>query len=132
MENKFLSRIVKYSTHLYGGWVLFIALLTLLPASVVNIIDWNFMSIDKLAHLFMFTIMAILGSIHFCYGRWPGRLTYPAFTSLVTAWLYGTLLEYTQALVPSRTFDYADLTANFAGTLLGIILYKWLIAPRWQ
>jgi len=109
---------------LYIGWVLFIALLTLLPGQVIpHFIDWNFMSLDKVVHFTMFTILALLGSITLRLGGWQNTVKYPVLVSILFALAYGSALEFTQSLVPQRTFDFADLTANAAGAAVGTIVF---------
>ena len=124
MENKFTSKLIHHSTQLYLGWVLFIALLTLLPGQLIpNIIDWNFLSLDKIIHFTVFAILTILGGISMKLGKWQQWATRPVLTSILVAIAYGTTLEFTQSLVPQRTFDYADLTANLAGSVAGTVLF---------
>ncbi len=124
MENKFTRKLITLSTQLYTGWVLFIALLTLLPGQLIpNVIDWNFLSLDKIIHFTVFTVLSLLGGISLKYGRWRQKVAYPVLTSVLVALAYGTALEFTQALVPQRTFDYADLTANAAGACFGVVLF---------
>ena len=108
---------------MYIGWVLFIALLTLLPGSAFPGISWNFLEIDKLVHITVFAIMVFIGTIAF--GKNNRRSSWVNIgLSLLLAVLYGTSLEYTQALIPDRSFDYADLVANYGGCLLGILGYR--------
>ena len=43
---------------------------------------------------------------------------------MILAGLYGTILEFVQAGIPERSFDYADMTANFVGVLTGYLIYR--------
>jgi glycopeptide antibiotics resistance protein len=117
--------ITEKSTQLYIGWVLFIALLTLLPGSAIPDINWNFLELDKWIHFTVFSVMSFLG-IHF-FGKYPALSKNKHVTillSIVIALLYGTSLEFTQSLIPERSFDYADLVANYAGCLFGYVWYR--------
>lgn len=38
---------------------------------------------------------------------------------------YGIILEFIQAALPYRMFDYADMIANFIGVFTGCFLYLW-------
>ena len=105
--------------------MLFIALLTLLPGSAIPDINWNFLELDKWIHFTVFSVMSFLG-VRF-FGKYPALSKNKAVTillSIVIAILYGTSLEFMQSLVPERSFDYADLLANYAGSLFGYVLYR--------
>jgi len=127
LENKLFKIIVKFSTPLYIGWVLFIALLTLLPGKALPFqIDWNFLSLDKIGHFSIFTIMAFLGSASFNTKLKLPKASKAAIISFIIAALYGSMIEYTQMFIPDRGFDYADVVANIGGSLTGIGLFIFL------
>ncbi len=112
-----------FSTQLYIGWVVFIALLTLIPGKALPDIDWNFLSFDKIIHFSVFSVLAFLGSASFKNRSGQMSLLLPLMISLVIAVLYGTILEYMQTLIPDRGFDYADLSANIGGSVVGTLLF---------
>jgi len=114
---------MKLSTQLYIGWVVFIALLTLVPGKALPQIDWNFLSFDKFIHFAIFSIMTFLGSASFYKSFGLTRIIMPIIISLFIAILYGATLEYLQTFIPDREFDYADLAANIGGSLVGILLF---------
>jgi VanZ family protein len=116
---------MKISTQLYIGWVVLIALITLVPGRVLPNIDWNFLSFDKIIHFSIFSILSFLGSASFknILGS-PTNVLKPISLSLLIAMVYGTLLEYLQTLIPDRGFDYADLLANIGGAIIGIVLFQ--------
>jgi len=116
---------------LYLAWVLFIGLLTLLPGSVIPDIDWNFLSLDKIIHLSVFTILAFFGSNYFIFGYAKQPLKYAGLISFVVAVIYGTLLECSQTFIPQRGFDYADLSANILGATSGTIIFI-LLKKKYQ
>jgi hypothetical protein len=124
LENKLFKIIIKFSTQLYIGWVLFIALLTLLPAKALPFqLDWNFLSLDKVGHFSIFTIMAFLGSASFNIKLKLPKAYKAVIISFIIAALYGSIIEYTQTFIPDRGFDYADLIANIGGAITGIGLF---------
>ena len=107
---------MKLSTQLYIGWIVLIGLLTLVPGKALPQVDWNFLSLDKIIHFTIFSIMAFLGSISFKNRSGLTRIIFPILISLLIAILYGTILEYLQSFIPDRAFDYADLVANIGGS----------------
>ena len=122
LDNKIRTFIINYRTWLYYGWVLFIALLTLIPGrSIPDIIDWNFFSLDKIIHFFIFFTLTFLGAIYF---QNLTKKHLPAIAiSFLIALFYGSLIEYLQTFIPDRGFDYADLTANSMGAFFGGLWY---------
>ena len=114
---------MKFSTQLYIGWVVFIALLTLVPGKALPQIDWNFLSFDKFIHFSIFSIMTFLGSVSFKNRLSSTSIIIPLLISLLIAISYGAILEYMQSFIPDREFDYADLAANIGGAVVGILLF---------
>jgi len=123
LENKLIYKLIKFSTQLYFGWVLFIALLTLLPGQAIPDFNWNFLSIDKFIHFTMFSIMSFLGSVKFSSSTKPKSIIISSIISILIASTYGFILEYFQTFIPQRAFDYADLTANVGGAVFGIAVF---------
>ena len=123
MENKFIAKFIKLSTQLYIGWIVFIALLTLIPGKALPQIDWNFLSLDKIIHFTIFSIMTFLGSVSFKTKAGLRRTITPILISLLIAILYGSILELMQSFIPDREFDYADLVANIGGSVTGLVLF---------
>ena len=130
MENSLKKILVKFGTQLYFGWVLFIGILTLIPGAVISGVDWNFLSIDKIIHFMMFLGLTFLGTNFFVNTRKPLNITSALIISFLIAIIYGSLIEYTQTFIPERGFDYADLTANIAGTLTGAAVYYFYFTRR--
>lgn len=85
-----------------------VGVLSLLPAPDMG-------GSDKLLHFFAYGLMS--GGFALLLRRWPGRL----WAALGVA-AYGVLLEYLQGLTGYRMFDPADMLANGAGVLAGLIL----------
>ena len=115
--------IIKHSTQLYIGWFFFIALLTLLPGSVVPNISWDFISIDKTVHIIMFTVLVFIALVSTTYGNLKIYGKLPKLMSILTAMLYGYVLELMQSFIPQRSYDFADFTADCVGTLVGYGLF---------
>jgi len=123
LGNKIYQLLLKFRAQLYIGWVLFIALITLLPgSSIPNIIDWNMMELDKVIHFSVFAIHAFLGSLVLSTKSRSTKSA--ALLSISISMIYGGLIETLQTLIPERGFDYADLTANYVGALVGILLFS--------
>lgn len=122
-KNLILSFLIKHSTRLYIGWVLLIALLTLLPGSVIPDISWDFLSIDKTVHIIMFSVLVFLGLVGSCYGKLKIFGRWPILTSIVLAVTYGYVLELIQSYIPQRSYDFADFTADCVGTVVGYGLF---------
>ncbi len=118
-----IKLIIKHSIWLYVSWVFFIALLTLLPGSVIPTIHWDFISIDKTVHVILFMVLVFLGLVASKYSNLKIFGKYPAPVSISLALGYGYLLEYIQAYVPQRSYDFADLTADCVGTIVGYGLF---------
>lgn len=88
-------------------------------------IPLDFLSPDKLGHLLFYAIETLLWIGAFAKSQsWKREHLFWVFLSLALAASYGTLLEYVQAGIPERTFDYADMLANFIGILLAWLLYQ--------
>jgi uncharacterized protein YfiM (DUF2279 family) len=123
LANRVHLLIKKFSTQLYLGWVLFIALITLLPgSSIPGNIDWNFLELDKIIHMIVFAILTYLGGYFFtARGKTISRAI---LSSILPAIIYGALIEFLQMFIPQRGFDFADLTADIVGAILGVLLFK--------
>ncbi len=94
-----------------------------MPGSVIPDIRWDFISIDKAVHMILFMVLVFLGLIASRYGHLKIFGKYPTLVSISLAIGYGYLLEYIQAYVPQRSYDFADLTADCVGTLVGYGLF---------
>ena len=75
--------------------------------------------------MFVFGILAFLGSIVFSAATRKHSTTISI--SLIIAFTYGTAIELLQTFIPQRGFDYADLTADAVGAILGVVLFHKLI-----
>ncbi len=118
-----LKLINKHSTWLYFGWVFFIAILTLLPGSLIPKVSWDFISIDKTVHIILFSVLVYLGLTATNYGRLNIFRAKPVILNIGAAIAYGYIIELTQSFIPQRSYDFADLTADCVGTLVGYGLF---------
>lgn len=118
-----MSFLIKHSTWLYLSWVFFIALLTLLPGSMIPDISWDFISIDKTVHIILFSVLVFLGLFASTYGKLKIFGTWPVIGGIVFALSYGYIIELIQSYVPQRSYDFADLTADCVGTIVGYGLF---------
>jgi VanZ family protein len=88
-------------------------------------IPFDFLSPDKVGHLVFYCtetlllIWAVSGS-----QRWEEEKKGWVILCMILAGLYGTSLEFVQAGIPERSFDYADMTANFVGVIAGYFIYR--------
>jgi VanZ family protein len=81
------------------------------------------MEFDKWINFGVFATLSWLGIITF-YQRPNNTLNRAIIFSFFIALFYGTILELAQSFVPERTFDYADMTANYGGSLFGYVLFR--------
>ena len=81
------------------------------------------LSYDKLAHVGVFAIHAILLLSGMTWkGKSKTRNTY--FFALTICIVYGSLLEYLQTYIPGRMTDLNDFIANCTGGLVGVIIFS--------
>ena len=101
-------------------------LLYLYPGSIIGwVIYGNFQkqaqiisdfSIISSNHIFAFIILSLLGAISFTNKKIIILFIYLFFISI--------FLELCHALIPKRSFEYADLFGNFLGVLLVFVLFN--------
>ena len=108
-------------------WAAFILLLCGLPGeNLPNIDFWEINIEDKLAHVFVFAILAIL----MVMGRFPELTVKYAVIIIVIATLYGALTELLQAFIfPTRFASISDFIADFLGSILGTV-FAYIIATN--
>ena len=118
-----LLRIQESRTLLLAvGWFLFITFLFFLPGSALPSDDWmSKIAFDKWVHVGFFSILTYLWSKVFQ----PKGIK--ALYLFLSALAYGYLVEICQhEWVVHRSFDWGDLIADAAGSIIGIVwwLYK--------
>lgn len=82
--------------------------------------DVRFESLDKVVHLLVYYIFAVLG-----YRALQKKRQYPLLCFGII--VYGALLEFGQSYVPGREMSASDLAANMAGVALGaaVMIYRY-------
>lgn len=113
------SRVVATS------WFVFITILFLLPGSALPKENWlQGLYLDKWVHLGFFAIMSFL---------FAASLKLRKFFSLLLLFfatvLYGLCIEFIQKeWIPNRSFDWLDLLADSAGSVVGILV--WMVYKK--
>jgi len=78
----------------------------------------------------VFAIMTYLGCYYYISRQ---KAINPAILkSILPAIMYGTTIEVLQTFIPQRGFDYADLTADIIGSILGVLLFKLIVFKRYD
>ncbi len=122
-RNFFLLFLTKHIGKLYLFWILFIALLMLLPGRVIPTVHWDFISIDKAVHLFLFAVLVLMGLIAISNKKLKFLGPNPMLVSIILSIGYGYTIELIQSFIPQRSYDFADLAANCVGTIVGYGLF---------
>ena len=99
------------------GWLVFLTVLSLLPAEGVALGDkW-----DKIAHFGAYFMTSLL-----FYYTFRFRFTRADIYAVLFACGYGAILELVQLIVPHRVGSVSDLIANFSGVSFFFFLYRFL------
>jgi VanZ family protein len=88
-------------------------------------VDW--IAVDKVAHVAVYGLLATLWARGFAIS-WP--LSKAALGAALATIGFGLIDEFLQSRNPVRTFEYADLAADVAGTLLALAC--WLGWPWYR
>ena len=78
----------------------------------------------------VFALLTYLGCYYFLERSKSLRITY--LKSLIPAILYGAAIELLQTFIPQRGFDYADLTADAIGAIIGILAFQTFVFKKYQ
>jgi VanZ family protein len=104
-------------------WGLFLVILHILPGSVFPKLPTylDLLQPDKLVHIAMFGVLTFLLIMGFSREGNPQIVTkYPVLMAIITALLFGALMELIQNyFIPNRFGDIYDEIADFAGSLAG-------------
>ena len=80
-----------------------------------------FTDIDKAAHFFVFGLLATL----FCrYNPRTALHLSQGLLAITLTTLFGLSDELHQSVIPERTFELADLVADFVGAVVAILVYQ--------
>ncbi len=121
-----MLELVKKDSHVTAWvpaalWAGVILLFSLLPyGGNIPLTIGNF---DKMAHFFEYAVLAPLLLKAMCRSGWVSVKKAVLFT-LISASVYGILMELFQSFVPGRDASLSDALSNFSGVIFGIILWK--------
>jgi len=123
-----MTRLKEYlKPHRLWAPVFMMAGISILSGSAgVNVGSWAFVGIDKLAHLAVFGLLGVAWVRSFRTATISATVRWLLAVSLTT--LFGLLDEFHQLQNPLRTFEWADLLADFCGAVAGAAAYLHL---RW-
>ncbi|MFN3479588.1 MAG: VanZ family protein [Thermodesulfovibrionales bacterium] len=77
--------------------------------------------LDKIVHFTIYGITALL-FWKFLYNK--GGQGIIALISVLTATLYGLIIELIQSLLPYRSFSVSDILSNFLGAVTFVVLWR--------
>ncbi len=112
-------------------WMFLILFLTLLPGNQMPQVHIaTLLSIDKLAHAFVFSILVILLIVGFTKQYQFPQFRFNAISyAFLVALSLGITIEVLQLFITERGFEVYDIIANTIGCGIGIVLfyiiYKW-------
>lgn len=91
--------------------------------------SWDLLSIDKIAHFFVFAVLCFLLILGFSKQYTFIFIRYNAvIMAIVISFVYGLSIELAQILIPDRGAEWADLLANSLGVFTGwfafYLIYK--------
>lgn len=100
-------------------------MLILLPGQQMpEMKDDYFFSIDKLAHTFVFMVLAFLMIVGFKkQDRFRKIRTHAIFFALLISGIYSLLLELLQFLSSERMVELSDAIANLTGCFFGYLAF---------
>jgi VanZ family protein len=94
---------------------------------------FKLLSWDKLGHLVFYAVLTLL----LCWAVHKSTAAINAnnqskfwLLMVILASVYGAFLEFVQASLPYRSFDYADMLANCLGAVLAIVAWAWLLRHK--
>ena len=97
-------------------WLIFLLTVSLIPISTPKMP----LPSDKVEHFIAYGITSILIFRHLAAKGWRNRMS---VFSVLTASLYGALIEILQGLTPYRQFSFGDMAANAAGAVIFCLVY---------
>ena len=109
------------------AWVLVICALYSIPGFDLLYQDpWNFLTLDKLAHVFLFAVLVDLLIVAFRkqYRYRRLRLHARKWSLLVAIGLGGVLEFYQGTYFIMRTSDPLDFAANAIGAFMGLLMFR--------
>ncbi|MCG8477345.1 MAG: VanZ family protein [Cytophagales bacterium] len=106
-------------------WCGLIFVLALAPSrELPRTVYWNLLSFDKVAHMFFYFILCLQMIIGFRKQHQFKRLKHQGeFFAILIAFGISLFIELVQGVLPSRSFEFSDLAANFIGCMSGYAVF---------
>ena len=104
-------------------FALFILVVSILPTSdQEDLVSLPY--IDKLAHIFLYAILALVASVEVKRSDRDRKPPISAYMEMVLyALIYGIFIEMVQLLLPYRSFEVMDVLANSIGIFGGVAMF---------
>ncbi len=110
-------------------WAVLILVLYVLPGEELPVFDdWDFLSLDKLAHMGLFAAMTLFLKVGLKRQSASARArTFAGYYAVSFSIGYGVILEAIQGHVAQgRYSDVQDALANVLGAILGTVIYRFI------
>jgi len=107
-------------------WTAFVVVISLVPSSNVNLREFQFEGVDKIAHFVMYTLLSLFWAIGLKRQNISVNLRRNAFKiSVFGGFFLSLIIELLQEFaITTRHFEVLDLIANGIGCIFGIVLFK--------
>lgn len=107
-------------------WTIIVISVSLAPSSNLNLNEFEFDGVDKIAHFMMYTFLSLFWATGLKRQNVSDTLREKAFRiSVFGGFFLSFILEVLQEfLTDSRHFELKDLFANGMGCLFGIVIFK--------
>lgn len=102
---------------LLPSWLLIVLILSVMPVPETDV---GPKGLDKFVHFALYGITALLFWRFFYNKTWSRRKI--GLISIVSASLYGLLMEIIQSFLPYRTFSVSDIISNFLGAIFSVTI----------
>ncbi len=102
------------------AWVLIIIIASFLPKRNIPEITLIW-SPDKLVHLFIYAVLAILIALSIQTKR--GNSIWKYFLIIIICAVFGSIIEILQPILTDRHFETYDILANIVGAIVGTIVF---------
>ncbi len=110
-------------------WAVLILVLYVLPGNELPAFDdWDFLSLDKIAHIGLFSAMSLFLKVGLKRQSASAKArTFAGHIAVSFAISYGLILEVIQGQVAQgRYSDVQDALANVLGAILGTVIYRFI------
>ncbi|HZH86965.1 MAG TPA: VanZ family protein [Brumimicrobium sp.] len=107
-------------------WTAFVVVISLVPSSNVNLREFQFEGVDKIAHFVMYTLLSLFWAIGLKRQNIYIGLRRQAFRICIFGgFTLSLIIELIQEFVIlTRNFEVLDLIANGIGCIFGVVLFK--------